>query len=112
MSNYQNVFPNQLGQVAVTTSYTTLYTVPSVVRTYLKQIDICNTTSAAVTIFISLVPSSGTAVASNALYFGQSVPANTTISYTGVQVLLPGATIQVMAGATGLTVTASGGEAV
>jgi hypothetical protein len=112
MSNYQNVFPNQLGQLAVTTSYVTLYTVPSNTRTYLKQIDICNTTSGAITIFISLVPSAGTAGASNALYFGQSVPANTTLSYTGVQVLLSGVTIQIKGGSTGLTVTASGGEAV
>jgi hypothetical protein len=112
MANYQNVTPNLLGQAAVTTSYATIYTVPTGTRTYVKQIDICNTTNGAVTIFISFVPSAGTAGASNALYYGQSIAANTTLSYSGVQVLLPGATIQVKGGATGLTVTASGGEAV
>jgi len=112
MSNYQNVTPNTLGQAAVGTSYTTLYTVPASTRTYLKQIDICNTTNGAITIFVSLVPNAGTAGSSNALYYGQSIAANTTLSYTGVQVLLPGATIQVKAGSAGLTITASGGEAV
>ena len=112
MSNYQNVTPNLLGQAAVTTSYATVYTVPASTRTYVKQIDICNTTGGAVTIFVSLVPNGGTAGARNALYYGQSVAANTTLSYAGIQVLLPGATIQVKGGGTGLTLTASGGEAV
>jgi len=112
MANYQNVTPNLLGQAAVTTSYTTIYTVPTNTRTYVKQIDICNTTGGAVTIFVSLVPNAGTASSSNALYYGLSVAANATLSYAGVQVLLPGATIQVKGGSTGLTVTASGGEAV
>lgn len=112
MSNYQNVTPNLLGQAAVVTSYTIIYTVPVNTRTYVKQIDICNTTNGAITVFVSLVPNGGTAGTSNALYYGQSVAANTTLSYTGVQVLLPGATIQVKGSTTGLTITASGGEAV
>jgi hypothetical protein len=112
MSNFQNVTPNQFGQLAATTSYAVLYTVPSNVRAYLKQIDICNTTGSAIGIYVSLVPAAGTASASNALYYNTSVPANTTLSYSGAQILLSGATIQIKASTTGLTVTASGGEAV
>ena len=111
MANYQNVTPNQLGQQTVTTSYTTIYTVPSNIRTYLKQIDICNTTRGSLGIYISLVPPGGTAGASNALYYNQSISANTTLSYQGIQMLLPGATVQIKGSSTGLTVTASGGEA-
>ena len=112
MANYQNTTPNTLGQTAATTAYTTLYTVPANTRTYVKQIDICNTTSGALTVFVSLVPNGGTAGASNALYYGQSVAANTTLSWAGVQILLPGSTIQVKGSGAGLTITASGGEAV
>ena len=112
MANYQNTTPNTLGQTAATTAYTTLYTVPANTRTYVKQIDICNTTSGALTVFVSLVPNGGTAGASNALYYGLSLAANALLSYSGLQILLPGATIQVKGSATGLTITASGAEAV
>ena len=112
MANYQNTIPNLLGQTAATTSYTTIYTAPTNTRTYVKHIDICNTTSGALTIFVSLVPNGETAGASNALYYGQSVAANTTLSWAGVQILLPGSTIQVKGSGAGLTITASGGEAV
>jgi hypothetical protein len=112
MANYQNTTPAFLGQTAVTTSYTTLYTSPANARTYLKQLDICNTTNGALTIYVSLVPNAGTAGSGNALYYGQSVAANTTFSYSGLQILLPGASIQVKASATGLTITASGAEAI
>ena len=58
MANYQNVTPVQMAQAALTTSYATLYTVPTnpttPTRTYMKQIDVCNTTGGAVT-FLSLI---------------------------------------------------------
>ena len=116
MANYQNVTPNLLSQAAITTSYTTIYTVPTnpttPTRTYMKQIDVCNTTNAAITFNLHIVQATFSAGTSNALFYGQSVPANTTFSYTGVQVLPTLATIQVKAATTGLTVTISGGEAV
>ena len=112
MANYQNTTPNLLGQTAATTAYTTIYTVPANTRTYIKQIDICNTTSGALTVFVSLVPNGGTVGAGNALYYGQSVAANTTLSYSGLQIMQPGMTIQVKGSSAGLTITASGAEAV
>ena len=112
MANYQVITPVQVGQTAITTAYTTLYTVPASTRTYLKQMDICNTTTGPITVSVSLVPSAGTAGASNALFFNASVPGGTTIQWAGTQVLDTSSTIQVKASATGLTVTTSGGEAV
>jgi len=116
MANYQNVTPVQITQAALTTSYATLYTVPTnpttPTRTYLKQIDVCNTTGSAITFNLHIVPSSGSAGTGNALFYTQNVPANTTYSYAGVQVLPTSSFISAKASATGLTVTISGGEAV
>ena len=80
MPTYQNVTPIQLGQAAITTSATTLYTVPSLTRTYLKDINICNTTGSPVTVNVYLVPSGGSAGTGNALLYGLSVAANTVYS--------------------------------
>jgi hypothetical protein len=116
MSNYQNVTPIQMAQAALTTSYATLYTVPTNAttpsRTYLKQIDVCNTTAGALTFYVSIIPSGGTAGTANALFYGQSVAANSIYSYSGVQILPTSSFIQAKGSATGLTITISGGEAV
>ena len=126
MANYQNVVPTQLCQAALTTGYVTLYTAPSVVtnsavnpsnivtsttRTYLKDMQICNTTAGALQLYMSIVPSAGTAGTANAIYYGVTVAANTTLIWQGTQVIMTGATLQAKASATGLTLTASGGEA-
>jgi hypothetical protein len=112
VANYQAITPLQLGQAAITTSYATIYTVPTGTRTYLKDFDIINTTSAIVYIYVSLVPSLGTAGTDNALMYYNALPAYTTMQWTGSQVLNAGTTIQVKASAVGCTITASGGEAV
>lgn len=112
MANYQSITPVQLGQAAITTGYTTLYTVPAATRTYLKDFDIINTTAAVIHIYVSLVPSAGTAGTDNALLYYNAIPAFTTMQWTGSIVLNPAETIQVKASATGCTIIASGGEAV
>ena len=109
--NYQNVTPIQLCQAAITTSAVTLYTVPAATRTYLKDINVCNTTGSAVNVNIYLVPAGGTASTANALVYSYSVAADSFFHWSGVQVLLPGQTLQVSASATGTTIMASGGEA-
>jgi hypothetical protein len=115
VANYQSITPLQLGQAAITTSYTTIYTVPTTTpnatRTYLKDFDIINTTSSIVYIYVSLVPSAGTAGTGNALMYNNALPAYTTMQWTGSQILNAGTTIQVKASAVGCTITASGGEA-
>ena len=112
MSNYQNVTPNQLAQSALTTSYVTIYTVPASTRTYLKDMDICNTTSGALNVFVSVVPNGGTSGTSNAIFYTTPVPAYSTVQWSGTQVMLPGVTIQAKGSGSGLTITVSGGEAV
>jgi len=109
---YNNITPLQLAQAAMTTSYATIYTVPVNTRTYVKDIDVMNTTSSAKDIYISLVPISGTAGTSNALFYQVSLPAYTIVQWAGSQIINEGATIQVKASASGCTVTISGGEAV
>lgn len=112
MANYQIITPLQLGQSPVTTSYTTVYTAPASTRTYIKQLDICNTTASPINIYVSLVPSGGTAGTSNALFYNTSLDGYSTVSWTGTQVISAGGTIQVKASGVGCTITASGGEAV
>jgi hypothetical protein len=109
---YANITPLQLGQAAMTTSYATIYTVPTNTRTYVKDITIVNTTAASVNIYVSLVASGGTAGTSNAIFYSNALPANTTVQWTGSQIMNEGGTIQVKASATGCTITTTGGEAV
>jgi hypothetical protein len=109
---YQTITPTQLGQAAMTTSYATLYTVPASTRTYLKQMDICNTSASPINIYVSIVPSAGTAGTANSLFYATQLTGNTTLSWTGTQIMNTASTLQVRASATGVTITASGGEAV
>jgi hypothetical protein len=111
MAQFQNVTPNQLGQAALGTTVSTLYTVPASTRTFLKDFDVANTTAAPITLNVYLVPNAGTAGTSNALMYNVLVPGGSVLQWSGSQVLLPGATIQGSAGGTGLTITLSGGEA-
>jgi hypothetical protein len=109
---FQNIIGNVLiPATAVTGSFVTLYTTPASTRTFLKCIDICNTTGGALTVFVSLVATGGTAGTANALYSGYTIAANTTLSWRGLQVLVAGTFISVKSTTTGLTITASGGEA-
>jgi len=108
---FQNIIGNRLAQAALTTSYVTVYTTPLLTRTYVKNIDICNTTAGALNLYISLVPSGGTAGTGNALYYNFSVAANSRVQWAGTQILTSGDLISVKASGAGLTVTISGGEA-
>lgn len=109
---YQNIVPAKLGQAAITTGVTTLYTVPASTRTLLKEFSIANTTTAAINARVFLVPSAGAAGTGNAFLYDVPVPANNTLQYNGVQVMNAGETIQVQAASAGLTITASGAETI
>jgi hypothetical protein len=112
VADYQIVTPKQLAQAAITASYATVYTTPRNVKTFFKEFDISNTTATTVYVYVSLVPVSGTAGTTNALFYNNALPAYTTMQWTGTQILEAGQTIQVKASATGCTITISGGEAV
>jgi hypothetical protein len=108
---FYDITPVKLGQAAMTTSYATIYTTPTTVRTFVKDIDIINTTGAIVHIYVSLVPKSGTAGTSNALFYYNALPAYTTVQWAGSQLLNEGDFISVKASAAGCTITVSGAEA-
>lgn len=109
---YQRITPAKLAVAAITAGTTTVYTTPASTRTMVKEIDICNTTGGALTVNVHLVPSGGAAGTANALLYGTSINANSTLQWSGVQVLNAGDTIQVQGSGLGLTILASGGEAV
>lgn len=109
---YYDITPTKLGQAAMTTSYATIYTTPENTRTFVKDIDIINTTSAIVHIYVSLVPVGGTAGTDNALFYYNALPAYTTMQWAGSQILDVGDFISVKASAVGCTITVSGAEGV
>jgi hypothetical protein len=93
---------------AATTAVSTLYTVATGKQFLLTDIDICNTASSAATFTIYIVPSGGTAGASNALFYTAPINPNTTVQWTGTQSLSAGSTIQALASATTVTFKVSG----
>jgi hypothetical protein len=112
MSNFQNITAVKLCHVAITTIEVAVYTTPTLTKTYVKQFDICNTTSGALTVNVHIVPVGNTVGTANAIYYVTSVPANSLLQWRGIQVMNAGDTLQVKGSAVGLTLTASGGEAV
>jgi len=108
---FQNVIGNRLAQAQTTTSYVTIYTTPLATRTYVKNIDICNTTSGTLRFYVHLIPKDDTASASNALFYNAPINANTTVQWTGSEILTPGDLIQIKGSAAGISITITGGEA-
>jgi hypothetical protein len=106
------ITPTKLGQAAITTGVTTLYTVPAATRTLLKEFSIANTTGASINARVFLVPAAGSAATTNSFLYDVSVPANNALQYNGIQVLNAAETIQIQAASAGLTITASGAEAI
>jgi hypothetical protein len=109
---YNNITAVQLGQAAITTGVTTLYTVPASTRSFVKNLDIVNTSAGALTYRIFLVPSAGTAGTGNALFYDFPINSKENIQWTGTQILNAGDTIQIQASGAGITITASGAEAI
>jgi hypothetical protein len=106
------ITPAKLGQAAITTGVTTLYTVPANTRTLLKEFSIANTTGSPINVRVFLVPAAGTAGTGNAFLYDVPVPDANALQYDGVQVMNAGDTIQIQAAGTGLTIVASGAECV
>ena len=101
----------KLGQGAITTgSGTLVYIVPTGIRTEVYDVIISNTTVGALTCSIHLVPVGVAVGTSNAMFSSVSVPANTTVHWSGIQVLNAGDFIQGIGSAAGLTVNITGNE--
>jgi hypothetical protein len=112
MANYQLITPVQLAQAALTTSYAILYTTPASTLTYVKGIDVCNTTGGPISVYVSLVPADSVAASSNAIFYNAVVPGYTTLQWSSTQIMNAEGTLQAKASSAGATITASGGEAV
>jgi hypothetical protein len=109
---FQNITPVKLGQAAIGVAASILYTVPTSRRTFVKDIDLSNTTAAAIAgVSVYLVPAGGSPSQANMLVPGITLPANSIFQWTGSQILNAQDTIQVQAVAPGVTINASGGEA-
>jgi hypothetical protein len=101
----------KLGQGAITTGAgTTIYTVPTGIRTEVLDINISNSGATALTCALHLVPVGGTAATTNVLFPTVSVPAYTVIQWTGIEVLNAGDFIQGIGSAAGITVNITGSE--
>lgn len=108
---YQNIVGNRLAQAELTTSYAPIYTAPAETRTYIKNIDISNTTGSQIRFFISFVLKNGTAGTANSIFYNVPINAYSTVQWTGSDILTPGDFISAKASAAGVTVTVTGGEA-
>ena len=95
---------------AAATSNATLFSVQSNRQYTVTEIDIANTSGSSQTYTIYLVPSGGTASASNALFSAQTIAANTTFQWKGAQVVQAGGTIQGFASAVTVTFMITGGR--
>jgi len=106
--NYFRGTPLSSGAATVG-SYSTLYTVPTGFQVAIVDIEICNTAATPETFTICLVPSGGSAGTSNALFYNAPISGNTTVQWTGQQVLLGGGTVQAQASVTDITFKMGGG---
>jgi hypothetical protein len=105
------ITPKKLCQGALTTSsVAALYTVPASTITFLKDIDVANTTAAPVSLTINLVPSGGSVATSNQLVPVLPIAGNSMWQWTGTQILNVGDTIHANGSAVGLTINSSGAE--
>lgn len=93
-----------------TTAGTAEYTVPTGYRTIAREINICNTTTGALTVSIHFVASGGSADTTNAIVYGTTIKGNGWIDLSGEHILNVGDFIQVVGSASGLSMYASGEE--
>jgi len=111
--SYNKLAPLRLGQGSIATTLTTRYTVPASTRTLVKDITICNTSNSnTAALSVYLVPSGGTAGATNILLSNVVIVPNGLFQWTGIQIMNAGDFIQDIALVTGCTINISGGEAI
>lgn len=98
----------------LTSSAATYYTAPANTKTVISACRLTNTTAGAVTATVYLVPSGGTAGATNIVLSAKSLAAGESFDVPiDGQVLLTGGTLQALASAnTSITIVASGVEIV
>lgn len=101
----------KLGTGAITTGGgTQVYLVPTGIRAEVLDICLANTTSGALTCALHLVPTGASATTANMMFPTVSIPANTMVHWSGIQVLNAGDFIQGIGSSSGITVHVSGEE--
>lgn len=104
------ITPKALGQVALTTTAQTVYTVPSGAQATIRNIRVCNTTAGPLKVTAYLMPGAGTPTDANAILKGVTVPAGGVVDDDAIHVREAGGRLVALADAAGLTLTASGAE--
>lgn len=100
-----------LAKAAITTGAgNLLYTAPNAFRADIQDIVMSNTTAAAISLKIHLVPAGGSVADSNMMVPNVAIPGNTFIQWTGNQTLEPGGFIQGIGSSAGISVTINGDE--
>lgn len=99
--------------IATPNTETTIYTCPTnqTTTTLVKQIIVCNTSSASACTFdLSLVPSGGSASTSNRVFAGVTIPTNETVIFDLSQVMASGDFLSARLSTAVTTITVSGIE--
>jgi len=109
MAAFQIVTPVKFGQIAIGVTNTPIYTVPLNMAAYLKDIDIPNTSAAAIAVTVYIGAGSASV---NILIPAVTIPANSIFQWTGTQILNAGDTIVAVAAALGCNAIVSGATAV
>lgn len=97
MGQYQNIVGKKLGSANIGTAYSTLYTVPDLTRTYVKDINICNVTANKHYAYVHIVPTGGTPGIDNAILYNYGVDGGTIYNWRGLVIMNAGDTLQVKA---------------
>lgn len=101
--------PSRLCQLAIGATNTTLYTAQPDGRTAILDIVITNTTAGALTVSLCI----GSVAAGNAIgWYGTSIPANSSVHYSGLQILNASEALIAIGSGTGLTASITGLERV
>ena len=93
---------------AGTGTYATLYAVPSTTQVTLTDIEICNTGTTNATFYISIVPSGGTAGASNALFYASPILPKMTVQWSGNIVMTAGVSVQAYSSSSDVNIFVTG----
>lgn len=67
-----------------------LYTAPTKTRTYVREINVCNTNAGANALYLRVVPPGGSSTAAEAIYHAYAVATNTTFTFAHSLVLEEG----------------------
>ncbi len=97
MGQYQNIVGKKLGSANMGSTYSTLYTVPSLTRTYVKDINICNVTANKHQAYVHIVPSGGSPDITNTIVYNFGIDGGTIYNWRGLAIMNEGDTLQVKA---------------